>query len=267
MALMCPILKIFKGDRKNPMYIKSKHEMFMRGATCSCGAEITETSCDKEKCDSTDVLENHNIFPTFSLLDRCKNGHWAYIVEINEVVNTNTFWGFTPLNEMVFVGFYKLPATTFSFSDFKPGNTAIILYAKQNDEHKDKKLVVVENVDTCIVIKASFLEIQKEAECLINSKDSLSENKSLNCFTCNIETSKLMQCTACKLAKYCSKECQKKSWDSRHKYLCKYSEVLLRLACLPRHQDKSEPYSFDMNKNPLPSYSYKAEFVAKEIEK
>jgi hypothetical protein len=272
----CQLLNIFNGDRSNPMYLQTKSDLFKMGAECDCGAKIDETSCSKSTCETTIALENHLIYPTFSLLDKCKHNanHWAFIIEISQrkkILNQPEFlMGFTPLNEMVYLSFNNLGQDDVTkFSNIKAGQTLVVLYAEQDFKHEDNKLVMVKNSDFCFVFNASFVDVQIEAEKLLIASDLMSEKKELECFGCGIKTNIIMQCSACKLAKYCSKECQQKSWKMRHKNLCKQSETLLRLACLPRRQEivPNKHYSFkideDTTSSPLPSYIYKSEFVQK----
>jgi hypothetical protein len=273
---MCWVLNMYNGDRSNPNYLQTKNNHFREGAGCDCGAVINETSYDKKTCEATKALANHMVFPTYKLLDKCNKkdnlNHWAFIVEINSIVDHSTFYGFTPLDEIVFLGydyFDQETVTTFSYSDIKVGHTVVALYAEKEPKHEDKKLIVIRDPDFLFVFNASFLDVKKEAEKLLNSSDSKSEKKELECFGCGIKISKLIiTCSKCKLAHYCSTVCQKNSWNVRHKDLCKQSEVLLRLACLPRHQETLpyEYFTFNLDeKLSLPPYVYKPEFVQKKL--
>jgi hypothetical protein len=279
---MDQILTMFNGDRTNAMYIHFKNDLFIKGEKCDCGAIISEKKCDKNTCNSTNALINHFVFPTFSLLDKLQKkensqyNHWAYMVEVcKKKTKEYGFYqiveGFSLLNEYASISFDRLrqdQASKISFSDIKPGYTVVVLYAKQDD--KDMKMVMPENANYCLIFKLPILEIQKEAEKLLYNFDLASENKDIECFGCGLKGNDLMQCSSCKIAKYCSRQCQKKSWDMRHQRLCKQSEIILRLACLPRHQNTlpDKYFTFNLNGNngiALPPYIYKPEFVFKLV--
>jgi len=71
---------------------------------------------------------------------------------------------------------------------------------------------------------------------------------------------KISRCASCKLAKYCSVECQRKCWKESHKKLCPQNEMILRLAALPRHEFKKH-FTFETSEDKsLPAYIYKPEF-------
>jgi hypothetical protein len=279
MGTTCEILNMFNGDRSNSMYIELKKGMFLMGARCECGANIKENLCDKKSCEATKALANHLIYPTYSILDNCKKNygcnHWALIVEVCKITKssngqTDLIHGFTSLNEFVLVCFNDIkPDKATKFSNINIGNSIVILYAEQEARHKENKLVVVNNPDHCYIFNAPFLDIQGEAEKLLNSSDMINEKKELDCFGCGVKTKDLMRCSGCRLAQYCSKECQTKSWKLRHKNLCKQSEILLRLASLTRNQVQDKCYSFNIDEKtevcPLPPYIYKHEFVQKQF--
>jgi hypothetical protein len=54
-----------------------------------------------------------------------------------------------------------------------------------------------------------------------------------------------------KFNKILSKECQIKGWNLSHKVLCSHSDMLLRLASLPRHKYVDDYQNFNRN---FPSY-------------
>ena len=240
--------------------------------------------------------------------------HWLLVVEICKIKVKNPkqyfFQGFTLHNEVIkilklsFVCLNKRSYflikhsqyVTISFdfrdlqddrelrcplSEVESGQTLVLLYPKKVKKYEKNKFVIVKNPDSYFVFKVSMIDMVKQAAKLLTIMDSVEEKKELECFGCGAKTSVIMQCSACKLAKYCSKECQKKSWKMCHKNLCNQSEILLRVASLPRHQDKpSVPcFSFNLNLEPetnvennanynrisIPAYVYKPEFVQKSL--
>ena len=272
------ILKgIYGGDRSHPSYRNFKDDLFDEGPICACGAKINET-CYSNSCESKETLSNHVVFPTFCALDKLKksgkiNNHWAYMLEVSSVEVKKhgcdfMVKGFSQFHEFGRISFDRLSKSDVGkrvYSDIKPGNTVVVLYAKPDDQKL--KMVTPEYPEFCCVFKSPLYQLKEEAKKLLVYHDSLHEKKDLRCFGCEIVTNDLFQCSACKLFKYCSKECQKKSWNRRHLFLCKQSEILLRLACLPRHQNSlSDKYfSFNFNENdndrvPLPPYEFKSEF-------
>lgn len=65
-------------------------ESFKEGYTCECGETIDERNVKtKTRCTSKEALENHVIFPTFSLLDKVQTlvQHWVLFVEIETIQN------------------------------------------------------------------------------------------------------------------------------------------------------------------------------------
>ena len=64
------------------------------------------------------------------------------------------------------------------------------------------------------------------------------------------------------------KECQLKEWNLRHKKLCSQNEIILRLACLPRQQDKKYDFTFSLNETcSLPPYVFNPDFLQPTIDK
>ena len=76
---------------------------------------------------------------------------------------------------------------------------------------------------------------------------------------CQEPNENLLQCSGCKLAKYCSKGCQMKHWSESHKHLCKNSQanILLKLACLPRYKTFEKRFTFEE----MPGYIYDQEMA------
>src|SRR5688500_15723522 len=77
-------------------------------------------------------------------------------------------------------------------------------------------------VNVCSAFRAPFVEVQTEAQKLLNNADSSTKL----CFMCGQATK--TTCARCKLASYCSVECQRSCW-SGHKHLCKDMKGFLGL--------------------------------------
>jgi hypothetical protein len=97
-----------------------------------------------------------------------------------------------------------------------------ILYA----EKQEKTLIVEENMDSCFVFKANLIDLCEEAKQLLNDADMNSRKEQSACFGCGVICENISRCASCKLAKYCSKECQAKCWKLIHKsWLRTYSFI------------------------------------------
>ena len=156
----------------------------------------------------------------------------------------------------------KEPASTdsFNYDQLKVGNTICVLYAERKRFLDGTQGIRQESADCVHVFKAPLHIVHEEAKKLLQYADTRAakakavsstsssgagSNLSSNtvhpfslCFICGKqETAEapLSRCAGCHIAVYCSKECQKSHWNLSHKALCKDSEKLLRLSCLPRY--------------------------------
>ena len=142
---------------------KIKLDHFKNGATCECGEELNEDNATtKTKCVSREALENHIIFPTYSLLDNIEDftQHWVLLVEIftmhnfkndpikahyrdpnNCVIYVSTF---SALYELVLVSLQHIHLfngeNTFDCSELKTGHTMALLYAKRYKDNSKYNL-------------------------------------------------------------------------------------------------------------------------------
>ncbi len=121
---------------------------------------------------------------------------------------------------------------------------------------------VTENyLDYIYVFRATINQLFEEAAKLIVNADLWEKKLPGACFTCATDSKKLHRCSKCMLAKYCSGACQREHWREIHKRLCPQSEILLRLAALPRHPFENH-FNFTRNQDDsLPSYIYNENFV------
>ena len=83
------------------------------------------------------------------------------------------------------------------------------------------------------------------------------------------EGKKLLNCVKCRIAKYCSKDCQKSDWNHGHKGDCRYIGKCLEvinymeqngvhdLRPLVEAKDFSEPYAIDKIRQPYEDYIHK----------
>lgn len=267
--------------------------------SCPCGYRVdnghsrvfynlNETSVPKYECKITKGLKNHMVFPSFELLVdttnpvcqskvHFKNRHYAFMMQITRDISilTPLIWrrsylGYSQYGESVLIHFYhneKETPKTFGWNDFKLGNTLVILYAKRKTFVDGQIGIRQESLESCFIFKASIKILEKEANKLLEMKDAKELNKLEKCFNCGKEKESLSRCSKCKLALYCSKECQKESWISSHKGLCSQFDVLLRLSALPR-QTFQRNFSFDPNyqSSYLPEYFFSQNYVQADLQ-
>lgn len=74
------------------------------------------------------------------------------------------------------------------------------------------KCLIFDISDTVVCVKYKLYLLKLERDKLILK----------NCWSCNKVESNMMKCASCKMARYCSIECQKNSWNYLHKGMCKY---------------------------------------------
>lgn len=265
---------------------------------CKCGfiQEKNDYSEKRAKCSETTALLNHVTFPCMELvinvfkpskiymkpnldasmftenlyLPTC---HWALIMEITEDKNYRDFKleGFNTFNEKLtfqLMNIENSDPTTFRVNDIKKGNTAVCLYAYKYEENFTDIKTAGKNLDHLYIFKAPLKILLEEGYKILNDWDSREMNQMPVCFECGQTSETLSRCTVCKLAKYCSKHCQVNSWKKCHKYLCSQMEVLLRLACLPRHLKFNNHFTFKLgHKSALPEYTFNAKFTQKVLPK
>ena len=121
-----------------------KKMTFQLGHGCECGEKLTQANIKtKTKCESKEALENHIIYPTFSLLDDIQQltQHWVLLVEINAVHSDQSDFpdfitGFTATSEFGIVAVNQLyffeEECLFDWEELKEGYTLAILYAQKN---------------------------------------------------------------------------------------------------------------------------------------
>ncbi len=126
------------------------------------------------------------------------------------------------------VYFYPKDLGGFDFKTLKKGSTILVT---NGQKHNFLDLTVgmrCEYLDGISVVPCSLSDLLQLSNIYHTKKDS-------NCWTCgksdismNSSGSEgaaaevnLKKCAACKMARYCSKECQKKDWYDGHKRTCK----------------------------------------------
>ena len=236
---------------------------------CSCGYDpkTSEPSKLEKVCTVKKALRNHVTFPSVSMCpevffhpktyfkkeqftEPILKRHWALIVQLNELIKImddgRSFWTIENIQgeKGVFIINQKeKQPKTFSFKDLQPGHTLVILYAKRG--FKNFITVVHEDIlDQTNVFKAPIKIVYEEADKLLRNADANANGDQLECFGCGLKSESLMNCGKCKLVKYCSRECQTKSWQSGHKGLCSNSDNLLRLSGMPSNAVNSTYYTF-----------------------
>lgn len=256
------MFELFKHLNLNDQSIPNdSEEEKLRKIGCECGYNPHDSESflddeDYELCSNKLALKNHITFPSFEFISDYDDPsliyynledsffparHWATLLEIKEVISfiRRGLIGWNQFGEQVRVMFYpenQDEPKTFAWSDLKVGNTIVVLYPEKKTFMDLTTGIRQENLANCFIFKAPLKFLQEEAQHLLNSADSNSNGTDSECFGCCIKSKNLSTCSVCKLAKYCSKECQTLSWKKVHKKICKQSETLLRLSALPRHR-------------------------------
>ncbi|CAF0780780.1 unnamed protein product [Brachionus calyciflorus] len=196
--------------------------------------------------------------------------NWVFLAEIDESffflrhrVHAHSRFG-----EKVPIHFYnesnEMPVS-FTWQDLKKGHTLAILYAERKTFLDLSEGIRQEALETCYVFKTGLKNLEEEASKVLDLKDLNFKKSPEKCFSCGVEKESLLRCAKCKLAVYCSKECQVKSWQSVHKNLCSQMDVLLRLASLPRNRKFKKYLSFCPGQDFLSEYVYSERHVQKPL--
>ena len=123
----------------------------------------------------------------------------------------------------------------FDFKLLKTGNTILVVNAQKHDF-----------LDLSIGLRIEALDSVSVAPCSMADLFTLSrtyhENKETKCWSCSADqtgeteatagatsSGELKKCAACKVARYCSKECQTEHWKKCHKKSCKAMPVFIKL--------------------------------------
>ncbi|CAF0800959.1 unnamed protein product [Brachionus calyciflorus] len=264
--------------------------------SCLCGYRIDD-GCGqvfyslnqidrRHDCSVVKALRNHITFPSFELLYDITDPtesleiyfkperveplrHFAFLIQVARDISLMRpgIFGYSQFGEPVKVYFYHDKGNTpktFSWSDFqKLGSTLVILYPVRKTFTDGQIGIRQENLNSCFIFKSNIHNLESEAQKLLDSKDAKFTNKNTQCFNCSVEKETLLRCSKCKLALYCSTECQKKSWATHHKSLCSQFDILLRLAVLPRIEQFQKEFNFDRNDSNcfLSDYIFSEKFV------
>lgn len=104
-----------------------------------------------------------------------------------------------------------------------PGNTVAVLFAEKKQFLDTTHGIRLEqnHLNFVFIFKCKLEELVAEAEHI----------RKVECSVClaTKEKKKLMHCTVCKVARYCSRDCQKQHWTSIHKKTCNQMRTLSKL--------------------------------------
>jgi len=237
---------------------------------CECGYNPhADNYYEPERCSVKLALRNHITFPSFEMMSEyddpsmlyyeenniglAPSRHWATLIEITHDLSfvRPGCSGMNQFGERISVHFYHdndEKPVAFKWSQLKAGNTLAILYPEKKTFLDMSEGIREENLDACFIFNSSLINVQDEAQKMLKNADreaNANENEHSECFNCGVKAEKLSRCSVCKIANYCSKECQTKAWKDCHKNLCKQSDVLLRLAVLPRYRFGDRSFTFN----------------------
>ena len=141
--------------------------------------------------------------------------HWATFIDIHEYIGIVRpgVLGFNRFGELISVHFYheaNEKPSTFKFEHLKPGHTLCILYPERKTFGDLTEGIRQEALNFCFIFNAKLNLVLQEAQKLLNDADIETplfgeEQRLPVCFNCGVESDKLSRCSACNLAKYCSK--------------------------------------------------------------
>jgi len=154
--------------------------------------------------------------------------HWCFVGEIIADVLPPVMSSVTTLRtrfgEEMIVAWYTdngvLPA------NMKKGNTLCILYAERKQFLDGRNGIRQESIGHAYVFPCTYEQLRAETHHLWRN----AHEKAKHCFQCNKATGS--RCGKCKLAYYCSTECQSAAWGL-HKKLCGDEAKILGLALMP----------------------------------
>ncbi|XP_013774241.1 uncharacterized protein LOC106459184 [Limulus polyphemus] len=140
--------------------------------------------------------------------------HWCFLGEITHLeffIRPRAYCKDRVERGNIHVAFHP-ESGSFDFNDLKVGRVLCIRYAESHTFLDLSYGIRVEHLDFVMVIKGSF-------STLIKISDFDPQRKTSQCWACTGQN-ELKSCKGCKVAKYCSKECQALDWLSRHKTWC-----------------------------------------------
>jgi hypothetical protein len=139
---------------------------------------------------------------------------WALIAEVTDVAFfiRPHFEVRTRDGEVFRISFYPEtpPLPGFDVSSVQVGHTFALLHAERKTFMDMTEGIRLENLSSCWVFKTSLQRLQQEAEQILASADAAHANTPIACFICGNPAAS--RCAKCKLARYCSRECQVKGW-------------------------------------------------------
>ena len=112
----------------------------------------------------------------------------------------------------------------FDFSTLKKGHTICVMLAEQHYFMDMTVGLRIESLDTVKVIPCGLSDLLALSKSYSQRSDS--------CWRCGKKEREgsLKKCGACKVARYCDKDCQAKDWKDGHRKLCKAMAEFLKMA-------------------------------------
>ena len=130
----------------------------------------------------------------------------------------------------------------FDFKTLKNGRTILVTNGQKHNFLDGSIGLRIEHLDMVSVVRCSMIELQQlskvyhernNAKCWwCDASPSTTTSVEYPVSSAAIATEGLKKCSACKLARYCSKDCQEKHWKREHKRSCKAVPLFQKLVAI-----------------------------------
>ena len=226
--------QMLKQQLQQPDYAKADdiEETPREKSLCACSYDPHSHTNETDTCSVKLALRNHVSFPSFAMMTEYEDPsllyyemtsgcfrpcrHWATLIEIERDISfvRPGCIGWNQFGERICVHFYHEEGDEpkpFNFNKLKAGNTLAILYPSKKQFMDMTEGIRQEVLNSCFIFEGPLKLVQDEAQKLLNDADIETplpgaSKQTPACFGCGSSEGKtLSRCSACKMAKYCSK--------------------------------------------------------------